>query len=106
MTKIAFDAFSCYQFEEGDLTTSNYLKADVAIECYTEDHQSAKRLAWLAICLFPIGLLLVNGGLLFGARRAILSGSPTPLSRATAFLYTKYPQAGWRRHAPSARLAP
>ena len=86
-----FDAFSCYDFE-----SSEWLKADVAIQCYTSKHNDAKGLAWVAILVYPIGMIVVNSLLLFRARHAILSGNQTPLSRAVAFLYREYePHMFW-----------
>ena len=91
VTNVAFDAFSCYDFTE-----SEWLKADVAIECGTRQHTEAITLAWVAIILYPLGLLFVNGALLFASRRAVQSKRPTPLSRAIAFLYREYePQFFW-----------
>jgi len=91
VTNLAFDAFSCYEFTE-----SEWLKADVAIRCHTSEHHDATALAWTAIIVYPIGLLLLNGWLLFAARRPILTGRPTLLSRSIAFLYREYePQFFW-----------
>ena len=50
VTNLAFDSFSCYKFED-----SQWLKADVDIECGTPKHDRAKALAWAAIFLYPIG---------------------------------------------------
>jgi len=85
VTQHAFEAFSCFEFTNGA-----WLKADVLIECYTPDHDEAKALAWAAIIVYPIGLLMLNGGLLFAARRAIRCNDPTTLSCATAFLHRDY----------------
>ena len=49
------DAFSCYPF-----TDSEWLKADVDIQCGTDEHHKAIALAWVAIVVYPIGLLLVD----------------------------------------------
>ena len=81
VTKVAFDAFSCYKFADRE-----FLKADVAIECGTAEHDAARALAWIAIFLYPVGLLMLNAALLFAARRAILTNRPTALSRAISFL--------------------
>eukprot|EP00966_Prymnesium_polylepis_P207603 4808739-Prymnesium_polylepis.2 len=48
----AFEAFSCYQF-----SSDRYLKADVAIQCDTTEHDGVKQIAWVAILLYPCGLL-------------------------------------------------
>ena len=53
-------------------------------------HAEAIALAGLAILLYPVGLLALNAVLLLCARRAILSGRPTALSSAIAFLYREY----------------
>ena len=85
VTNFAFDAFSCYKFED-----SQWLKADIDIECGTPKHDRARALAWAAIIFYALGLLALNASLLFAARRAILTNTPTTLSRATAFLYREY----------------
>ena len=96
ITNIAFDAFPCHEFNE-----SEWLKADVAIQCGTPEHDDAKALAWVAICLYPIGLLVLNASLLYTARRAIQSTScgverTTPLSRAISFLHREFePHLFW-----------
>lgn len=91
VTNVAFDAFSCYEF-----TGSGFLKADVSIQCHTPEHEFVKALAWFALLLYPFGLLVITGGLLLAARKAILSGRPTALSRATAFLHQEYePRFFW-----------
>jgi hypothetical protein len=91
VTKVAFDAFSCHRFSE-----SEWLKADLSIRCGTAEHVKAQAVAWVAIGLYPIGLLLLNGALLFSARRAILTAKHTPLSRAIVFLYREFkPHIFW-----------
>ena len=85
------DAFSCYEF-----ISSEWLKADVAIQCGTHEHDDAQALAWAAIILYPVGLLALNAALLFAARKAILSGRPTALSRSISFLYREFePHLFW-----------
>ena len=92
MTNVAFEAFSCYEFEGA----SSWLVADVNIECDTEEHRSALTLAWVAIVMYPIGLIVLNGALLYTARHAIRSRSPTKLSLALAFLHSEYePHLFW-----------
>ena len=73
-----------------------WLKADVSIQCYTPDHNFAISVAIFAIILYPIGVLGTNALLLFKARKAILSGRETSLSRSIAFLHREYePQMFW-----------
>ena len=85
------DAFPCYEFIE-----SEWLKADVSIQCGTGEHDDAKALAWAAILFYPVGLLVLNAALLFTARKAILSGRHTTLSRGISFLYREFePHLFW-----------
>jgi len=93
ITNAAFEAFSCYDFAEGDgehITKTEYLKADVSIQCYTAKHDEAVRLAWTAIGIYPLGVLFINALLLWHARHAILNDKPTARSLAVAFLYREY----------------
>ncbi|KAL3926830.1 MAG: hypothetical protein SGPRY_003115 [Prymnesium sp.] len=91
VSRMAFNGFSCYEF-----TSSAWLKVDVAIQCYTSSHVAAQGLAAAAIVLYPVGLLLLIGALLFKARRPILAEKPTPLSTAISFLYREYkPHMFW-----------
>lgn len=87
MSSASFRAFSCERFDDG----REFLRADYSVECSTamhvsEEHTSAKSLAWLGILLYPVGISCVYVLLLRGARRAILEDRPTPLSKALGFL--------------------
>ena len=84
-------AFSCYDFTG----TDGWLIADVAIACDSDKHHAVKQLAWTAVMLYPIGLLVLNSTLLFRARRAIASRQLTPLSHALEFLWREYAPQYW-----------
>lgn len=97
VTTIAFQSFSCYRFEvarpshagAADGKYCHYLMADPAIEC-TSSYQpddAVTSTAWLAILLYPIGVLVLTACLLWRARHAILHDQPTELSKALKFLY-------------------
>ena len=92
VTTTAFDAFSCYHFEDG----RSFLKKDVSIECRTPAHDDVISLSSLAIAIYPVGTWLLNAALLFFARKAITSRKPSPLSRSIAFLFREYkPELFW-----------
>ena len=57
---------------------------------WSPQHESIKALAWAAIAIYPLGLLVVYGALLFAARTAIRKGKSTLLSEATRFLHREY----------------
>ena len=102
VTNIAFDAFPCFKLCFGPedpcpaSDVQEYLKADVSIQCGTPEHDEIVRLAWLAISVYPIGLLGVIAFLLWraqhaiGANRRTDSRPSTALSRAITFLYKEY----------------
>ena len=52
-------------------------------------------LAWVAVALYPVGMLILNGVLLFRARLAIKTMQHTQLSRALEFLYCEYEPNFW-----------
>ena len=56
----------------------------------------AATLAFIAVGVYPIGLWAFNLVLLYHARKAIIDGKETPLSRSIAFLYREFePQFFW-----------
>ena len=95
VTQKAFQAFSCYIFDEGTPDSTSWLRADVSIECGTGSHAQAQVLGFVAILLYPVGLLLFFGVLLYISRDEIQSGrQATQLSKSVAFLYREY-ETGW-----------
>ena len=87
VTNTAFEAFSCYSTDEAP---KPWLRADVAIECWTEEHSDVILLASVAITIYPIGLLLVSAALLYSSRHAIQSGNPDSRSTMIAFLNREF----------------
>ena len=90
MTNKAFEAFPCYDFKGRDDSEVVYvLQADVSVECEGAlGPSSVTGLAWLAIVLYPVTLLVVVFLLLRRARWNILSGSSSSLSNALKFLWS------------------
>ena len=86
LTNLSVAAFACFEFDDG----ASFLRVDVAIVCGSHREAIACSLATAAICLYPLGILLLNAALLFHARHAIRSGIPTPLSEAIGFLHQEY----------------
>ena len=86
VSRIAFSAFSFYEFKDG----SSFLRADVDIKLGSAEHTRAMNVAILGIVLYPVGMPVFFGVLLWCAREAIVSGQPTPLSSATRFLHGDY----------------
>ena len=86
VTNVAFEGFSCYEFQGGE----KFLVADVDIRCESEEHDSVRGLALLAILVYPVGLMLLNGSLLFLCRKAILAERPSKWSKAIDFLHGEY----------------
>ena len=77
----------CYELGDGSGRTRGFLIADVNIECRTPEHDQVQLLAWIAVIIYPIGLMILNSLLLMKARKAIVSGGNTPLTRSIQFLF-------------------
>ena len=86
VTNVAFEAFSCFGFEDG----RSWLIADVNIECDTDAYAQVTMMAGIAIVIYPVGLLVLNACILYWARDAIRTNQPTTLSTAAHFLYAEY----------------
>ena len=87
LTTKAFEAFPCVDLG-GD---GRWLIADVAVQCGTDTHSSAKLLAWVTVLVYPVGLLLAAATVL-GLHKEEAQGTspPTELSEAIHFLYGNY----------------
>lgn len=57
---------------------------------YSEAHRRIIVLALVTIAIYPFGVLVFQGALLILARKGIMSGRPTPLTKATSFLHRQY----------------
>ena len=86
VSSAAFRAFSCETFDD----SRSFLRADYSIECGTDTHANAERLAWLAIILYPVGISVLYMVLMWSARHAIRSDKPTALSKSLGFLCRDY----------------
>ena len=84
----AFEAFPCHDFGDAD---GRWLVADVNVRCESAEHTRIKAVAWVAICLYPIGWTATTAALLFVAREPITGrAEPTDLSRALRFVYGEF----------------
>ena len=87
MSSAAFRAFSCERFDTG----REFLRADLSVECSTathvsETHEAAKKLAFAAIMIYPVGISVLYIIAFAYARPAIRESRPTRLTQAIAFL--------------------
>ena len=86
VTNAAFAAFKCHDFDEGA-----WLIVDVDVDCRSARYGELTRfpggLAWIAILIYPVGLMLTVAVLLLLARSAVITGMHTRFSHAVAFLY-------------------
>jgi hypothetical protein len=74
------------QFDNG----RSYMIADVAVECNSDEHTHILFMAWVALIIYAFGLVGFNAVLLVAARKAIIAGKTTRITKATAFLYREY----------------
>ena len=88
VTTMAFEAFPVHDFAQDGVT---YLVVDVRVDVPSAAYDTIFGYAWMAIGVYPVGVLLLNAALLFKARKSISGAAPhTPLSRAIAFLYKDF----------------
>jgi len=90
-TKI-FKTFLCdpFEFDPAANTTRSYLHNDLALSCESDEYVATENLAYAMLFVWPVGVPLLYAILLWASRDALLSGKPTSLSRATAFLSADY----------------
>ncbi|KAL1496398.1 hypothetical protein AB1Y20_016353 [Prymnesium parvum] len=93
-----FKSFLCESFHVRDtpLETVRFMAVDPSSSCDSDDYRTTEQVAFVAVLVWPIGVPLLYAVLLWHSRRAINSGVPTTLSRATRFLSADYkPFAFW-----------
>ena len=68
-----------------------FLRRDLSVRCYdSPEHEQAVQTALLMTFIWPVGVQLLYVALLAIVRRPLLNRTPTPLTRATAFLHRDY----------------
>lgn len=105
VTNVAFEAFTCHDFESTDGVTRRYLIADVRVDCESPEYTDLLTLAWVAMLLYPIGIILFCYALLNFAREAIIQGRSTTYTRALAFLH-EVPIGATRTRRPNPDAPP
>ena len=95
VTHRAFESFSCYNFTVEPASPAApgvyeyFLRVDTSVACEDLNTNPTNVDAWIAIGLYPIGVLVFTACLLFKARHAIKEGDKqAPLFRALTFLHT------------------
>ena len=62
-----------------------------AIQCPSNELSDAQSLAWAAIFLYPVGVVLLSACLLYLSRQALLlEEQTTPYTRSIAFLHAPF----------------
>jgi hypothetical protein len=94
VTNVAFDAFPCYEFNNGTHVIS-VLRADVTLLCAVDGEKTGawrevQSVATVAIVLYTVGQLVLTAALLLLAHKAICSEQPTTLSTGISFLFREY----------------
>ena len=81
-----FKTFLCDQIEYAEGDMRRYLHDDLEISCDSDDYLATRDTAILFLLLWPCFVPALYALLLYASREAIITGVPTPLSRATTFL--------------------
>jgi len=87
-----FSAWDCVEFMHDSVTgeTREFLREDLSIECYTDEHDQVKNVARFFVAVWPIGIPLLYLALLSQCRAALYQGRSTSFTRATSFLHKEY----------------
>mmetsp|Transcript_14795 Transcript_14795/g.39539 ORF Transcript_14795/g.39539 Transcript_14795/m.39539 type:complete len:438 (+) Transcript_14795:2667-3980(+) len=94
-----FKAFLCepieYSSDGNSTVTRRYLHDSLDVDCDSDEYGAVQSVAVAFVCIWPVGIPLLYALLLWGNRAALRTGVPTPLSRATAFLYAEYEKSAF-----------
>ena len=110
VSSFAFLAFNCEEFDgepdgpwyerEVESISYYYMKADFSVQCYVEvdgellystEYDRIRRLAYVAILLYPLGVPAFFAILLFSCHNQLRDGRAlSTLARALRFLYKEY----------------
>jgi hypothetical protein len=74
----------------GTGTTRRYLHDDLDLSCSSEKYMQTRVIAIVAAVFWPIGVPLLYALLLWASSDALVTGHPSQLSLATAFLSADY----------------
>ena len=87
VTNVAFESFSCYDFQEG-----SYLMADVSVDCQGSEITGIYILSTIALVTYPLGLFVLYINQLVRVRHEMGEGNVRWSLRAecTRFLYKEY----------------
>jgi hypothetical protein len=97
MATRVFKTFGChrYDFDPMANATRRYLQDDLLLSCDSELYDSTRSVALASMWVYPVGVPVLYFALLWASRDALLTGVPTSLSRATAFLSADYKPAAF-----------
>ena len=85
VSTMTFRAFVCDPFGE-----TSYLKVDYSVVCGSAAHATIMMWATLGIIIYPIGITLMYGVLLFCVRNEVLNSEHNELSNALSFLHRPF----------------
>jgi hypothetical protein len=90
-----FRAWHCVHFDYDGNEEWSYLVQDLSVRCYDSDaHKEVLTVAWFMVAIWPIGMVLIYGAVLYPCRFALLDESkPNVLLEATSFLHRDYKNA-------------
>ena len=88
---ITVDATTNIAVPSSSARLTYYLKRDLSVVCYqSAEHTEVVAVAIVMMILWPIGVQILYLTLLYSVRRPLHNRTPTPLTRATAFLHRDY----------------
>ena len=91
VSELVFQVWGCDGFRHSEpLEDRYYMRHQLSIRCYSDEHHKLYGVAYTLIALWPMGGLVLFAALLLAARRNILHRAPNLLYHSTAFLHRDY----------------
>ena len=89
----SFSTFNCRSYDDDTAlgTKQSFMHYDPSVRCWSgQEHKDIMTSAVTLAFLWPVGGTLFCAALLYASHDAIKENTPTPLSRATAFLHREF----------------
>ena len=88
VSRTIFESWACFSVAIDDVGAEiSYLQSDLSLVCYSPEHDRLLAVAGVMVAAWPIGAVLLYGGLLLYVRNQIRAGRVDATVQATSFLH-------------------
>ena len=90
-----FTAWDCIGFSVSDAESHYFLRLEPTMRCESDEHGRLINVALVLMAIWPVGAVLLFGGLGLRVRRRLLEHTPDAFTRATRFLHRDFRREMW-----------